>query len=413
MKLPSKPLPLRLLNAAGAAADAIGLPLLRLDDAALLDRARRTTGLADFGADTFREPLRRLLDAFEREAQLSLLGRIATRIDLLRLLENRLRIVDTVKRHPEIERAEIRSPIFILGLPRTGTSILHELLAQDPANRVPLSWEVMYAWPPPDRATGDVDPRIARVNADLAQGEKLLPGIQGIHRMGAELPQECVAITSHEFTSVIFSTTHHVPGYQQWLEGTDHRPAYAWHRRHLQYLQWHWPAERWVLKSPGHLWSLDALLAVYPDARIIQTHRDPAKVVASLASLISLVRSMCSERVDPAAVAAEWAPLLARGLRATTDQRARGTLPDDQVFDLQFGEFVGNEITMIRRVYQHFAMPFTPEAEARMTRYLAANPKDKGGGHRYAPGDFGLDADEERRRFADYVERFRIPPERG
>lgn len=413
MQLPRKPLPVRLLNAAGDAAAAAGLRVLRLNGEALLERAQRTTGLDDFGPETFREPLRRLLDAFEGEAELSLLGRIATRMDLLRLLENRLRIVDACKRHPDIERAEVPRPIFILGLPRTGTSILHELLAQDPASRVPLSWEVMYAWPPPEKATGETDPRIARVAANLARGETLMPGIQAIHRMAADLPQECVAITSHEFTSVIFSTTHRVPGYHRWVEAADHRPAYRWHRRHLQYLQWRWPAQRWVLKSPGHLWSLDALLAVYPDARVIQTHRDPVKVVASLASLISLVRSLCSERVDPAAVAAEWAPALDRGLRAATNVRASGALPDAQVFDVQFGEFVGNELGTIRRIYDHFGIAFTPEAESRMARYLAANPKEKSGVHRYSLDEFGLDVEAERRRFADYVDRFRIPPERG
>jgi hypothetical protein len=167
-----------------------------------------------------------------------------------------------------------------------------------------------------------------------------------------------------------------------------------------------------VLKSPGHLWTLDALLAVYPDARIVQTHRDPLRVLASLVSLSMVLRSMASDTLDPPAIAREWAPRLAAGLAASMRARddAAG-LPAGRVFDVRFSEFLGNEIETIRRLYEQFGIELTSEAETRMRRYLAANPKDKHGGHRYDFGTAGLDPAAERRRFAAYSERFGIPEE--
>ncbi|TMA47783.1 MAG: sulfotransferase [Deltaproteobacteria bacterium] len=215
---PRRPLGLRLLNRTGRALRAVGLPVLRLDEASLLARASRRTGLDDFGDGAFRESLRRLLDALEHEAALTLLGRLIARADCVRLLENRLRIVHTLRRHPEIERQDIRQPIFIVGLPRTGTTILHELLAQDPANRVPMTWEVMHPWPPPERATYRTDPRIAQVEKHFAGVDRLVPGFKAMHPMGAELPQEYVALTAHDFASMLFSTTHDVPSYDAWLK---------------------------------------------------------------------------------------------------------------------------------------------------------------------------------------------------
>src|SRR6185369_10410776 len=282
----------------------------------------------------------------EDEAALTLLGRLIARSDVVRLLGNRLRMVDAWKRHPDIEAAPIRQPLFIVGLPRTGTSILHELMAQDPANRVPMSWEVMHPWPPPERATYETDPRIAIVEKHFAGVDRLMPGFKKMHPMGAQLPQECVALTAHDFASMVFSTTHRVPSYQSWLESADLRWVYASHRRQLQYLQWRCPARHWVLKSPGHLWALDALLAVYPDAHIVQTHRDPLTVIASLASLVVVLRGMSSDAIDPVAIGAEWSERLADGLAHAMAVRAR--VPDDgRVFDMHFAEFIRDEIGMV------------------------------------------------------------------
>ena len=408
---PHRPLGLRVINGVGGALRAAGVPLLNLDEGALLERAARRTGLSDFGDAKFYEPLRVLLDSFEREARLTTLGRMIARSDVIRLLENRLHMLDERQRHPEIDTGEICAPLFILGLPRTGTTILHELLAQDPANRVPMTWEIMHPWPAPERATYETDPRIAQVEKHFSGVDKILPGFKAMHPMGAQLPQECVAFTAHDFASMLFSTTHYVPSYQAWLDAADLRWVYAAHRRQLQYLQWRCPAQRWVLKSPGHLWALDALLAVYPDARVVQTHRDPLKVLASLTSLATRLRSMASDHIDPYAIGAEWAPRLAQGLQKTMDVRARGGLRAAQVFDMHFHEFVGNEIEMVGRIYTHFGMEFGDEARRRMRAFLAANPADKHGAHRYTLAESGLDVATERARFAAYVARHNVRAE--
>ncbi len=408
---PPKPAPLRLLNGVGRALRRVGLPLVPLDPVALAAAASRNTGLYDFGDTTFHEPFELLLESLEHEAHLTLLGRLIVRRDLVRTLENRLRLVHAWKTHPEILTGRIERPVFIMGLPRTGTSILHELLAQDPTNRVPMTWEVMHPWPPPERATFTTDRRIAKVDQHFSGIDRLLPDFKSIHPMGATLPQECVALTAHDFATMIHHTTHDVPSYQRWLETANLRWVYASHRRQLQYLQWKCPAERWALKSPGHLWALDALLAEYPDARIVQTHRDPLKVIASLANLASILRSLASDRIDPLAIGADWTARLARGLEHTMTVRSRGLPPTAQVFDLQFVEFMRDEIAMVRRIYTFFGLELTAEAERRMRAFLQANPADKHGKHKYTLTQAGLDETTERRRYATYQERFSIPQE--
>src|SRR5262245_59912496 len=199
-----------------------------------------------------------------------------------------------------------------------------------------MTCEFMHPFPPPEAANFDTYPRIARVEKHLAGIDRLIPGFSSMHPMGARLPQECVAITQHEFVSLVWPTTHRVPGYAAGLDATDHGWVYAAHRRWLQYLQWRVPAGRWRLKSPGHLWTLDALLREYPDACIVQTHRDPLRVLASLVSLVCTLRSIATDDVDPYDVAAEWSVRLADGMGRAMAVRDRGLLPSARVFDMQF-----------------------------------------------------------------------------
>jgi hypothetical protein len=402
----ARPIGLRIFNRTATALRRAGMRIGALDAPAVFDRAHRLTGLSDFGDPFFREPLYVLLDALETDAALTPLGRVIARTDIVRLLQNRLYMADVLTHHPEIAHGEIRAPLFIIGLPRTGTTILHALLAQDPAHRVPMTWEVMHPWPPPERRTYDRDPRIAIVERHFAGIDRLLPGFRRMHPMGATLPQECVALTAHDFASMLFSTTHRVPSYQAWLDAADLRWVYASHRRQLQYLQWRCPGERWVLKSPGHLWALDALLAIYPDARIVHTHRDPLTVVASLANLVATLRGMSSDDIDRHAIGREWTVRLADGLRraiAVRDALPEGTAP---ILDIAHDELAADEIATVRRIYTHFEIELTPEAERRMRKFLAAHPKDQHGIHRYTLADAGLDADAERERYRFYTERF-------
>lgn len=407
----ARPLALRVLNKTGAALRRWGVPIVRLDSESLLQAARKSAGLSDFGHDRFREPLERLVESLESEAQLTILGRIIARRDLLRLLEGRLRHVDLRKQHREIEWERIERPLFILGMPRTGTSILHELLAQDPQNRVPMSWEVMFPFPPPETRTFHSDPRIAQVDQHLSGVDRLIPDFKKMHPMGARLPQECAAITQYEFASMIWHTSNRVPRYERWFENADARPVYEAHKRFLQMLQWKAPAERWVLKSPQHLWTLEALLAVYPDARIVQNHRDPLKVVASLVSLVCTLRSLAMEEVDPHEIGLDWTTRLAAGLDHAMRVRDEAKLPESQVLDVPFREFMADEIAMVRKIYEHFGIEYTAEAEKRMRTFLAANAADKHGRHSYDLSLGGLDVATERKRYAAYQSRFEIPSE--
>jgi hypothetical protein len=263
------------INGGGAMLNRLGLRLVSLDEQHLLDAARRATGLDDFGDADFREPLRRLLDALESEADLTLLGRIAAHRDLHGLLTNRLWLVEDRKQNPGIAAERIVAPIFIVGLPRTGSTALHHLLAQDPDTRAAQAWEVMYPSPPPTRATYETDPRIARAAGQLRWLDWLAPDFKTIHPVGARLPLECIAIMSASFLAARFQTTYNVPSYEAWLATQDMRPAYAFHRRFLQHLQWRAPGARWVLKAPSHVFAFDALLDTYPDARILQTTATP------------------------------------------------------------------------------------------------------------------------------------------
>jgi hypothetical protein len=260
-------------------------------------------------------------------------------------------------------------------------------------------------------------PRWRRRSPVIAFVEELLSAsidcsdFKRMHPMGASLPQEDVAITAYDFATMIHHTSHRVPSYQAWLESADLRWVYASHRRLLQYFQWKTPAATWALKSPGHLWALDALLAEYPDARIVQTHRDPLKVLASLTSLVTVLRSLASDTIDPREIARDWSERLARGLARTMRVRAERALPASQVLDVHFGEFMADQIGMVRRIYAHFGLTLSGEAEARMRRFLAENPSDKHGAHTYTLAAAGLDADVERRRFADYQQHFGIASE--
>ena len=236
------------------------IPTVRLDEKSLMEEAMKNTGLSDFGDESFLEGFRRLLDSLQNEGRLTPIGRLIAHGLVLRNLENRLSVSEDWKRYPEMGKEEIVKPIFVVGLPRTGSTILHDILARDPGNRVPLTWECHRPSPPPERATYETDPRIAECEEYLEQTSRaLIPEFQAIHPMGALLAQECVMLQAHDFTSIIFAHQFRIPSYQAWVESTDLSSVYATHRRQLQYMQWRCPGERWVLKSVGHLWGLGRL----------------------------------------------------------------------------------------------------------------------------------------------------------
>ncbi len=395
------------------AINAVGDPSwVSLDEAVLIDEAMRNTGLSDFGGDAFREPLAIFLDALDREAELHLLGRILARGDVLNLLENRLHMTEARRRNPEIAQERIERPIFITGLPRTGTSILHELLGQDPVNRVPLAWEVRHPCPPPEAASYRTDLRIAEADAEIRFWDQIVPEYSGMHELGAEIPVECIMLTAHEFRSDQLTGTHQVPRYAAWLAGADMRPAYAFHREMLQLLQWRAPGERWVLKAPSHMACLDALLAVYPDALIVQTHRDPLKVMASVVSILFSTAWVRSDAVDAERIL-EWfgGQSCAMLLEAALEVRDGDAVHAEQFFDVRYQDLMDDPFTVIAGIYEHFGIDYSAQADACIRAYLAAKPKGKHGAHHYSFEDTGFDRETERARFASYMERFGIPAE--
>jgi hypothetical protein len=384
----------------------------RLDLDRLVDEACRSTGLDDLGAATWREGADRLVDELNDGAGLHELGAVIAATEVAGYLRSRLQVVDWVKRNPGIAQRDIRPPIVILGQPRTGTTILFGVLAQDPANRAPLTWEVDRPWPPPRTATYDTDPRIAEVQATLEGTEALIPGFLGMHALGARLGQECVRITGAEFRSMIFSTQYRVPHYQHWLlHEADMTPAYGYHRLFLQYLQSAHPAERWVIKSPAHLWALEAMMREYPHALVVNTHRDPLRVVCSLSSLIDLLRRLASDDVSIAAVAHEWVEDVAVGLDRAVAGRRAGTIPEGQAVDVFFRDFLADPLAVVHDIYERLGIELTRDAEGRMRRFLADNPQEKFGGHSYTFADTGLDARALRERMRPYQDYFDVPDE--
>src|SRR6476660_1392022 len=383
-----------------------------LDADRLVSTAHAATGLDDFGAKAWREGIERLVDSLRGEGRLHELGEQIAAGELTEYLTTRLGIVEWRKRHPEISEVDVIPPIVIVGQARTGTTILHDLLAQDRSNRVPLTWETDRPLPPPETATFDTDPRIAASQELLEGVELVVPGFQAMHPMGALLPQECVRMTGGDFRSLIFPTQYRVPSYARWLiDETDMASAYRYHRQFLQHLQSRHPAPRWVLKSPAHWWCLGALLDEYPNALLLQTHRDPLRIVASLTSLMSTLRRLGSDDISQADIAAEWAEHLVTGIDRSVDAREKGIVPADRVVDVQFRAFMEDPFTTIREIYERLGLELSDESEQRMRAFLADNTTEKHGGHHYTWADTELDLGEWRERTRRYQEFFDVPTE--
>lgn len=404
---PHRPIGVKLINFVGRAANALGIEPIALDEETLVARAIKKAGSADFGGDDFREGLRRFLASANTEANLTLLGRLMVQSYVTDNLANRLRLVDWRKRHPDIEKQEIREPLFIIGLPRTGTTILHALLEQDPVNRSPLFWEVQFPVPPATPETWLDDPRIAQDQKILDQLFALVPGFAAMHPMGATMPQECVAVFTMCFMSEQLQVQFDVPSYQEWLDEQDMRSTYEFHKRFLQHVQSGGVrGGRWVLKSPAHLHLIDTLLDVFPDARIVHTHRDPIEVCASVASLTATLRGASTDTIDLRAIGRQqldwWAKLIERSL----EQRKRLADRSHQFFDVKMSETVADPLDVVRRMYAHFGYPLSEHVEAKMAAFMRENTRDKHGSHRYTPEDFGIDPERDGAPFLEYIRYF-------
>jgi hypothetical protein len=375
-----------------------------------MEAASRRSGLTDFGDTSFAPPLQRLLDACVAEADLSLVGRLALRWDTQRFLTNLLRLRAEEKAAPAILRQPVGRPIFITGLPRSGTTFLHRLLLQDPANQAPLVWQTIYPYPTRPPTPSKPDDRQLRVARQLRAFERLAPEFRDLHPLFADSPQECSEITAHVFRSLRYDTTYRIPSYLAWLDADGHLEAYQFQKRFLQHLQHQGQGGRWVLKCPDHLFALDAIRAVFPDARLVFVHRDPVKVLLSVARLTEVLRQPFTRHLDPLEIGRQESNRWHAGTQCMMQAGDDAGLPEP-ILHLHYLDLISDPIRTVDSLYQHFGLTLTEETEARMARVLGSQPNGGYGPRSYRFEDHGLNAVAERNKFRDYMVHFGVQPE--
>jgi hypothetical protein len=393
-----------LLSLVDRAARRLHLPDLSLNAGELMKAAEQRAGRS-FRSREIETALAAVIDACEREADLSLFGRFSFRWDALHRLQTVLGFEAAEAERPEIAGAEIAAPIFVTGLPRSGTTFLHMLLALDPTNRAPLSWEVMRPYRDPhDRGR---DRRVQQTEREFRAFRRLAPGLEKLHPLAAATPQECTEITSSSFQSLRFDTIYRVPSYLRWLESRGHDQAFRFHKRFLQHLQIQDPAgarRRWVLKCPDHVFTLKSIFQVYPDARFVFMHRDPTSVLPSAAKLTEVLRAPFTRTLDRVALGAEVAHRCAQG--ADRILAASELVPENRVFHLHYNELTSDPIGALERLNGYFQVGFGDEARGRVRSFLERRPRGGYGINHYDPREFGLEPARIRRQFASYLAAF-------
>jgi hypothetical protein len=377
---------------------------LRSED--LRAAAVTTTGLEDFGDTWWEEPFRRLCDSLDGEARLHLPGRLRARGELQLILQNRLRMVDLWNKEPAVLSEEVRTPVVVTGLGRSGTTLLHELLACDPDNRPPLLWELLHTVPYED-ASGDL------CDDEIKLMDEMVPAFTAMHENGGRLPTECIFAFAHQFSSDMYTGEYNVSEYTVWRSGQDQAPIYDWHKRHLQTLQWvtERPTPRWVVKAPSHLSALPLLFATYPDARVVITHRDPLRVIGSLADLMATLHYMHSDHVDHGVLVEFMAMGLEMQMDHVTAERDAGAVPEDQIADVVYKDLVADPWAVIERLYAGWDLEVTDAFRAALTAYLDARHTGRASGHDYSFADTGLDLATHRALLKPYQDRFGVPSE--
>ncbi len=383
-----------------------GRSLISLVPEDLTAAAIDTTGLEDFGDPWWEEPFRRLCTSLDTEARLHLPGRLRTRGELQLILQNRLRMVDLWKREPAVLRQPVTGPIVVTGLGRSGTTLLHELLACDPDNRPPLLWELLHTVPHDD-AAGDL------CDDEIRLMDEIVPAFTAMHENGGRLPTECIFAFAHQFSSDVYTGLYNVADYTVWRSGVDQAPIYDWHRRHLQTLQWvgPQPTTRWVVKAPSHLSALPLVFATYPDARVVITHRDPLRVIGSLSDLMATLHYMHSEQVDHGILVEFMAMGLEMQMDHVTAERDAGAIPSEQINDVVYKDLVANPVGTVEGLYASWDLPISPAFRAALEAYLTARHTGRAGGHDYSFADTGLDLATHRALVTPYQERFGVPSE--
>ncbi|MGH7017016.1 MAG: sulfotransferase family protein [Caulobacteraceae bacterium] len=374
----------------------------------LMRQACEAADLEDFGPEPIEEPLARLLAAYKNDRRLSSLGRLAAKWDVMRLLRNRLILRDRELRDPAVLDRKVKAPLIITGLPRSGTSFLHRLLAQDPNALTVSSWQLVYPYPDHWAAGPGAGPD--RVQSEFSLFGRISPELMKIHPQHALFPQECGEITAHSFRSLRFDATYDTPSYRQWLRGAGSAGAYRLHRRFLKHLQGE-RRGRWVLKWPDHVFALADLKAQYPDARVIFSHRDPAKALPSLARLTEVLRRPFVRKIEPLSLGEEVVASWTDGTERMRQACAEETWPARQTAHVRFLELVADPVATVRRLYGELGLPFTIVLEARLRDYVAGHPRDGYGVNVYDPARYGMRAEALRERLSDYIASFGVEPE--
>jgi hypothetical protein len=372
------------------------------------EATRRSGGLDDFGDAAFEEPLRRLLAAMAMEGELNDAGRAGQLERIVGLLVNRLRCEDAVRRHPEILDERIEAPLVIVGLARTGTTMLHRMLAADPRLRALYWYESRNPAPFPGADPAGPDPRVADAEREVEAMLGASPDLIAAHPMDAHAPDEEIMLVEHAFLSTNPEAFCRIPSFAAWRERQDLTPGYAYLDRLLRFLAWQKrrrgeAGTRWVLKTPFHLGHMDALFGAFPDARIVWTHRDPAQSLPSFASLIHSLRVLGSDTADPAEVGREWGGKMQRALLRCMDVRERN---EERFLDLHYAPLVADPLAQVERVYAFAGMTLPGEVRERMARWAVENARDKRPEHRYTAERFGFDEASLARDFARYRSRF-------
>jgi hypothetical protein len=384
---------------------------VHLEPDELLATATAQTGLDDFGDSRFREPLAVLCGALRTEAGLSPAGVTSAWSQLVMFLKNRLLAEDVLKRHPEIHEQRIERPIIIAGLPRTGTTHLHNLMSADPALRSLPYWESLEPVLADDerQRRDEPDPRIARTEQALGVINAAMPYFRRMHEMTTHHVHEEIQLLAIDFSTMLFETMAVMPSWRDWYKSTDQSPTYRYLEKVLKVLQWQRGGVRWVLKSPQHLEQFRPLMTTFPDATVVVTHRDPVSITASLATMVSYSARLSHERVDPHRIGRYWADRIEDMLRACVEER--DLLPADRSVDVPFHEFMADDVAMVERIYDVAGQAMTPEARASMDAFMADHPRGRHGGVIYDLADFGLDRAERRRALRFYVEHFEVDEE--
>lgn len=385
---PVLPLSLKAISVLAALMNALDLPPTRLDEDSVCTTAMKEAGLSDFGDPYFREGLRELLVSLKQDADLHPIGRLVARDMIVNFIVQRLKLVETRKQQPGIFNQPLVPPLIVTGMARSGTTFLHNLLAEDPENKALPQWKLMRPFPEEDANPNEPDPRIAKMESGLKFRQPMLPGLDAKHALRADSPEECIIPLGLTFNSLLFPTLFPVRGYMEWyLENADSSPKYQEYRWILQVFQSEAQAQRLTMKAPAHMGSLRALMEHIPDALIVQLHRDPVTCVSSVCSLVYTYHQAVSNNVDKALIANLTLQLYETWLESNLAFRE---VYPNIIYDVYYNSFVSDPIGTVRGIYSHFDLPWTEPVAASLRTFIYKNPKNKHGKHHYSAADFGL-----------------------